>query len=228
MTDLQQELSSKEVFRHFPGEELSRLVDWSLSRKISRREYLCHQGEIWPYILFLEAGQLSWSMLSSGGKVHQLFKINIGEIFWAHSFFDDQPMPGSLKADKTILAHLWSKDVMLPLLMKYPKAMWDIPKKLTSTMRNAREIIYSLAFQPVASRLAGFLLDNLESSQYDSIEREMTLEEIASVLATSAEVVCRLLYQFQADGILKITRTQISFEDQTALEKLQTLSRRNL
>jgi len=72
MTDLQQELSSKEVFRHFPGEELSRLVDWSLSRKISRREYLCHQGEIWPYILFLEAGQLSWSMLSSGGKVHQL------------------------------------------------------------------------------------------------------------------------------------------------------------
>ncbi len=91
-------------------------------------------------------------------------------------------------------------------------------------MRNAREIIYGLAFQPVAGRLAGYLLDNLESEDHSSIEREMTLEEIASVLATSAEVVCRLLYQFQTDGILKITRTQISLEDQTALEKLKTLS----
>ena len=31
-------------------------------------------------------------------------------------------------------------------------------------MRNAREIIYGLAFQPVAGRLAGYLLDNLESA----------------------------------------------------------------
>ena len=224
MTDLRQDITSKDVFRHFPDEELDLLIDRSLSRKISANEYLSRQGNIWPFVMYLETGQLSWSMLSIGGKEHQLFKIKPGEIFWAHSFFDGQPMPASLKADKTVLAHLWQKEIMLPLLMKYPKAMWDIPKKLTSTMRSAREIIYSLAFQPVASRLAGFLLDNLESPHHDSIEREMTLEEIASVLATSAEVVCRLLYQFQADGILKITRTQISFEDQTALEKLKTLS----
>ena len=91
-------------------------------------------------------------------------------------------------------------------------------------MREARKIIYSLAFQPVASRLAGYLLDNLESPEKDSIDREMTLEEIASVLATSAEVVCRLLYEFQSEGILKITRTKITLEDQLALEKLYSLS----
>lgn len=224
MTDLQQELAGMDVFRHFPPEVLAQLDDHSLSRKIPVKEHLCRQGDIWPFVLFLEEGQLSWSMLSSQGKEHQLFKIKTREIFWAHSFFDDQPMPASLKADKTVLAYLWPKEIVLPLLMKYPKAMWDIPRRLTATMRSAREIIYRLAFQPVASRLAGFLLDNLESPQHDSIEREMTLEEIASVLATSSEVVCRLLYQFQADGILKITRTQISFEDQTALEILKTLS----
>ncbi|RLD00332.1 MAG: hypothetical protein DRI65_16480, partial [Chloroflexota bacterium] len=127
-------------------------------------------------------------------------------------------------ADGQVLSYIWSRDTILPLLMKYPRAMWDIPKKLTGTMRSAREIIYGLAFQPVASRLAGYILDNLESSGQDSFSRDMTLEEIAKVLATSAEVVCRLLYQFQTDGILKITRTQISLEDQLALEKLRTLS----
>ena len=224
MTDLQQMLSSKDVFKHFPAEVLAQIVKYSLCRKLAAGEYLNRQGKIWPYVLFLEEGQLNWSMLSAGGKEHQLFKIKSGDVFWAHSFFDDLPMPASLKADKSILIHLWPKDFMLPLLMKYPEAMWDIPKNLTDTMRSAREIIYGLAFQPVASRLAGYLLDNLESTEQRSIEREMTLEEIASVLATSAEVVCRLLYQFQTDGILKITRTQISLEDQTALEKLKNLS----
>jgi len=224
LNDLNRDLSRKDVFKQFPPDILEELAGYSLSRKFTGDEYLCRQGEVWPYVLYLAEGQLSWSMLSSGGKEHQLFKVKKGDIFWAHSFFDDQPMPASLSADGPVLIYIWPKDTMLPLLMKYPKAMWDIPKKLTGTMREAREIIYSLAFQPVASRLAGYLLDNLESSGQDYFEREMTLEEIATVLATSAEVVCRLLYQFQKDGILKITRTQISLEDQMALQKLKSLS----
>lgn len=224
MTDLQQKLSGMDVFKHFPMDVLARFAEYSLSKKLTAGEYLNHQGEVWPYVLFLEEGTLSWSMLSVGGKEHQLFKIKTGDVFWAHSFFDDLPMPAALTADNSVLVNLWSKEIVLPLLMKYPKAMWDIPKKLTETMRNAREKIYSLAFQPVAVRLAGFLLNNLESPEQDSFEREMTLEEIASVLATSAEVVCRLLYEFQSDGLLKITRTQITLEDQIALEKLYSLS----
>ena len=224
MTDLIKELSGKDVFSRFPTDVQAQLVDHSLSRKLVDGEHLCRQGEVWPYVIYLAEGQMNWSMVSSGGKEHQLFKVKCGEVFWAHSIFDDQPMPASLSADGRVLVYIWARDTILPLLMKYPRAMWDITKKLTGTMRNAREIIYGLAFQPVASRLAGYILDNLESSGQDSFTRDMTLEEIAKVLATSAEVVCRLLYQFQTDGILKITRTQISLEDQLALEKLRTLS----
>jgi CRP/FNR family cyclic AMP-dependent transcriptional regulator len=224
MTDLINELSGMDVFAHFPTEVLARLAEYSLSKKLIEGEHLCRQGEVWPYVFFLGEGQLNWSMVSSGGKEHQLFKVKCGQAFWAHSIFDDQPMPASLSAGGQVLVYIWARDIILPLLMKYPKAMWDIPKILTGTMRSAREIIYGLAFQPVASRLAGYILDNFESSGQDSFTRDITLEEIATVLATSAEVVCRLLYQFQTDGILKITRTQISLEDQRALEKLRTLS----
>ncbi len=224
MTDLVKELSGKDVFSHFPTDVQAQLSDFSLSRKLVEGEHLCRQGEVWPYVIYLAEGQLNWSMVSSGGKEQQLFKVKSGDVFWAHSIFDDQPMPASLSADGKVLAYIWARDTILPMLMKYPRAMWDIPKKLTGTMRNARDIIYGLAFQPVASRLAGYILDNLESPGQDSFTRDMTLEEIAKVLATSAEVVCRLLYQFQTDGILKITRTQISLEDQRALEKLRTLS----
>ena len=87
-------------------------------------------------------------------------------------------------------------------------------------MRHAREIIYGLAFQPVAGRLASFILNNLEDPSNPSLVRDMTLEDIAAVCATSPEVVCRLLYQFQTDGLLKITRTRITLNDLDSLERL--------
>jgi len=222
--DIQRHLLEKDVFKKLPLNELTRLADYGLLRKLSTGDYLCRQGENWPYVLFLVSGQLRWSMLSSGGKSHQLFTINTGEVFWAHSMFDDKPMPASLNAVQKLEVYVWPRDEILPVLKKYPEAMWEITKKLTGIMREAREIIYGLAFQPVAARLAGLLLNSLDEPDHDSLEREMTLEEMASVLATSPEVVCRLLYQLQTDGILRITRTQIKFEDRDALLKLKTLT----
>jgi len=224
LKDLNLCLSEKDVFRKLPSKEIIKLVEYAIPRKLLPGEYLCRQGETWPYVVYLAEGQLRWSLLSSGGKEHQLFTIKNEQVFWAHSIFDDQSMPASLVSVQDSESYVWSRDLILPLLKKYPDAMWEITKKLTGIMREAREIIYGLAFQPVAARLAGLLLNSLEEPEHDSLEREMTLEEMASVLATSPEVVCRLLYQFQTDGILKITRTHIIFEDPIALRNLNSLS----
>ena len=85
-------------------------------------------------------------------------------------------------------------------------------------MRHAREIIYGLAFKPVAGRLATLLIQQCSDSAGNSIERNFTLNELASTLASAPEVVCRLLYQFQEDGILEITRASINIQDMDALE----------
>ena len=213
-------LSEKQVFNQFPPEVLREVMQRGISRKLLPGEYLCHQGETWPCVVLVTDGRLRWLMLSASGKEHQLFALESGEVFWAHSLFDDQPMPASLVADKQVEALVWPREIILPYLKRYPDVMWEVTGLLTRIMRRAREIIYGLAFQPVASRLAGYLLDNLRDAEQDTFEREMTLEDIAAVLATSPEVVCRLLYQFQADEILKVNRTQITLQDRAALQDL--------
>ena len=155
MKDLNLYLSEKDVFRKLPSKEIIKLVEYAIPRKLLPGEYLCRQGETWPYVVYLAGGQLRWSLLSSGGKEHQLFTIKNEQVFWAHSIFDDQPMPASLVSVQDTEAYVWSRDLILPILKKYPDAMWEITKILTGIMREAREIIYGLAFQPVAARLAG-------------------------------------------------------------------------
>ncbi len=222
--NLAQVMAKKEVFREFPDRERQLLAEHALHRELDANAYLCRQGENWPYVVLITAGQLRWVMLSSGGKEHQLFALEKGDVFWSHTLFDDQPMPASLQAAKRGEVYVWPRDVILPLLKKYPEAMWEIPRMLTRIMRQAREIIYGLAFQPVAGRLAKYLMEHVGDPEQEILEREMTLEEMAAVLATSPEVVCRLLYQLQSDEVIEITRTHITLKDKKALQKIIELS----
>jgi len=207
-----------DIFKHFPEHEQKILIDEAINRNISKGEYLTHQGDTWPYVVFLKSGLLRWVMLSSSGKEHVLFDINQGQEFWAHSIFDGNEMPASLVAAKKSSVLLWDQKTILRYLHRYPDVMWKITGKLTGIMRHAREIIYGLAFQPVAGRLASLLLQQCTNTSGNTIERNFTLNDLASTIASSPEAVCRLLYQFQDDGILKVTRASINIQDLDALK----------
>ena len=109
-----------------------------------------------------------------------------------------------------------------PVLRRNPEAMWDIGKTLVGIMRRNRKVVYGLAFQRVIGRLAKLLLARFEIEGDTALERDLTLSEIANMVASSPEVVCRLLYQLQENGVLKITRTSITLADRDALERLVT------
>ena len=220
MKDLTDQLSNANFFGNFPESDRAALADLANMKRLSAGEYICFQGDIWPYVLFLSEGYLDWAMLSVAGKEHVLFSLDPNDVFWGHSFFDDKPMPAMLKAVEDSTIYLWKRDAILPILYRHPETLWEISVKLTGIMRKAREIIYGLAFQPVAGRLATLLLDRFSDSDDTSVERDLTLGAIASRVASSPEVVCRVLHQFQEEGVLEVTRATITLFDRAALEGL--------
>ena len=111
-------LSEKQVFNQFPPEVLREVMQRGISPTLLPGEYLCHQGETWPCVVLVTDGRLRWLMLSASGKEHQLFALESGEVFWAHSLFDDQPMPASLVADKQVEALVWPREIILPYLKR--------------------------------------------------------------------------------------------------------------
>jgi CRP-like cAMP-binding protein len=63
-------------------------------------------------------------------------------------------------------------------------------------------------------------LDRFSGPEDISVERDLTLNAIASRVASSPEVVCRVLQQFQREGVLEVTRASITLHDRIALEKV--------
>lgn len=217
------EFHHTEVFIHLPVHERENLLQEAIHKKLPKGQYLLHQGEVWPHVMYVVSGQIRWAMLSTSGKEHVLFHLNQNQVFWAHSLFDDQPMPAYLYATKKSEVLLWGRETILSYLRRYPNAMWETTRVLTRIMRHAREIIYNLAFKPVAGRLATLLLEQYDPGLGTQIERNFTLNELAASVAATPEVVCRLLYQFQEDGILEVTRASINIKDRIALEKAKEL-----
>ena len=213
-------LTKNPVFSKIPYAELEELSNMVTSRRLHKGEFLCYQGDIWPYLVYVTSGKLEWTMLSAEGKEIRLFTLDSGNFFWAHSFFDDDPMPASLIVAKEAQVHLVKRDCLLPILYRNPEALFEVTRELTRTMRRAREIIYRLAFQPLTGRLANYIISSLDDPENQLLERDMTLNEVAAVCATSPEVVCRLLRQFQVDGIIEVSRTQIIINDWESLIKL--------
>jgi CRP-like cAMP-binding protein len=220
MNDLLHHLQQSSTFRQLPPKEIDLLVRQAIPKKLRAGDYLCHQGDVWQYTVLLGKGELRWAMISVGGREQVLFRVLPGHVFWAHSMFDGQPMPASLQAAKTSQVYLWSKEMIAPLLTRNPAVMWEILGRMTAIMRQAREVIYGLAFKPVAGRLAKLLLEQAAGQAGQPIQRELTLNEIAATIATSQEVVCRLLYQFQSDKLIELDRACFRLSDTAGLEQL--------
>jgi CRP/FNR family transcriptional regulator len=209
-----------EVFNRVPEEKLNRLAHLATYRRLKPDEIICEQGDLWPNVILLITGQLRWSLLALSGREQVLFHIEPDQTFWGHSFYDGFPMPGSLCAVRSSVAYQWSGDDLKPFFSEHPEALWELFRVQARAMRKAREIIYGLAFQPVAGRLAKLLLERSQGQIAKPIERDLTLSEIASIVASSQQVICRLLYQFQSDGILQINRASITIQDFPALEQI--------
>ena len=220
MTDLHQQLAQATVFEKLPPKEIDLLVRNSIMKRLHRGDVLCHQGDDWSYAALVARGELRWAILSISGREQVLFRVESGRTFWAHALFDGEPMPASLTASKASLVYLWPREVIAPILSRNPALLWEIMRMIMGTMRRAREVIYGLAFTPVAGRLAKLLLDQAAGQEGQLVQREMTLSEIASMVASSQEVVCRLLYQFQADEIIALNRTSFKVNDPSALKKM--------
>lgn len=76
----------------------------------------------------------------------------------------------------------------------------------------------TVVFSNVASRIASALLDHKVMERSDSLA--ITHEALARDAGTAREVVTRILKQFQADGLVKLTRGKVEILNEAGLRKI--------
>lgn len=219
MSDLKRILERAEVLGKFTDVQKQKLVLLAVQRVLKRDEALFWQGDDWSNVLLIANGRLRSVIHSLDGRSYVVSTWEQGEEFWAHALFDGDPMPSTLEAVQKSTIYQWDGEAVLRILFENPDAIRALLGRQIKLIRKRRETIADLAFQPVTGRLAKLLLEQVPVSE-TSAQRDLTLDQIASMVASSPEVVCRTLYQLQRDGLLQVTRASITLHDRAALARL--------
>jgi len=221
MKALSDKLAKAPVFRKLTPEEREKIARLAVLKTYQKGEFLCWQDEVWPKVLYVDSGHLDWLMLSPNGRRQSVFRIQPGSVVWAHSIFDEQPMPASLRALSRSVVYQWPGDVITPIVSSNAEAVWEIASLMVHSMRHVREVVYGCAFHSVAGRLARLLVSHYQPKEGQVVSRDLTLDEMAAIVGSTRELVCKILYRFARHQMLEIHRRKFIFTD---TEKLKALA----
>jgi CRP/FNR family transcriptional regulator len=202
----------------FTPSTLAAIEKLSITRKYEKIEPVARQGEVWPYLFLVHEGSIDAMKDSLEGRSFVATTFTQGDVFWGLGFFDAHyTMPATLMAHENSVLLLWHREDLMPILLRDGRSSWELARLVVDRLLMAGEKIGDMAFQPVSARLAKLLVAVSKEEVGSSIERSLTLDEMAVRIGTSREVVCRLLHKFSDNGLIDITRTDFRIKNLTGL-----------
>lgn len=158
----------------------------------------------------------------SRDRAQILAMVGQGEAFGAESLASHAPSPCTAQAiasgravylAPTDLQHLMERHLDLSLLLL---------ELVMSRLHQFTDLVQSLAFHDVSTRLAEILLKQNSQPTADGIciPRLLTQQDLAAMVGTAREVVSRTLKRFESEGLLRLTPTEIIILDPQRLTEI--------
>jgi len=216
---LKEVLAQRSPFAALNKTEQIEFAQNAIPGRYKKGEICAYQGDVWPYLLLVGQGKVDIVKESPEGRSLIVQTLETGDVFWGLAFFQDNiPMPVTLQASQISHLYLWDRAIAQPILLRNSHALWGLCQLMVVRMERANEIVEDLAFSPVTGRLAGLILNHYGDAMGDYTKRNMTLDEMAARIGSTREMVCRLLYRFSDEGVVRINRTEFMISDREKLE----------
>ena len=171
-------------------------------------------------LLIIQSGQLRVYALSSEGREVTLYRLFDRDIclFSASCVMPDIQFEVVVEAEKD--TKLWViPSCLFKELMEESAAVANYANQLISSrFSEVMWLMEQLMWKSFDKRLAGFLLEECALEGSESLK--LTHERIAAHLGTAREVVTRMLRYFQSEGMVRLSRGEITITNEKGLRKL--------
>ena len=171
-------------------------------------------------LLIIRAGQLRVYTLSSEGREVTLYRLFDHDIclFSASCAMPDIQFEVIIEAEKDTKMWVIPSCLFKQLMEQSAPVANYVNQLMSSRFSDVMWLMEQIMWKSFDKRLAGFLLE--ESGLEGTPSLKMTHERIANHLGTAREVVTRMLRYFQSEGMVRLSRGEITITDEKALRKL--------
>ncbi|MEO8042669.1 MAG: Crp/Fnr family transcriptional regulator, partial [Acidobacteriota bacterium] len=136
--------------------------------------------------------------------------------------FDNGMYPSTVAADEESLVLSIAKEKVRAACLKHPQLALSAARLFASRLRKCAELVESLSLREVGQRLARLLLEEAEKSGTEkhgvtSFRQQLTHNQLAARIGTVREVVSRVMFRLQEQGLIAAKGKIITIPDTAAL-----------
>ena len=189
------------------------------------REIILFQDGDCPGFYLVREGKARILRTGQDGREQTLRIIGPGETFAEVPVFDGGSSPATVEAIEQMDVVCVPTELFHHLMRRHPQVAATVLRHFARRLRSFTEMIEQISLQTVPARLARYLfqLARVEGSPAEGgilVRREVTVQDLASLLGSVREVVSRHLKDFEDQGIIEVRRHEILIVDIDELESL--------
>lgn len=211
--------SSCPLFAGLRREQLVPLAALAIEQRFAKGQTLFVEGDPCRGLYIIGEGAIKLVKTSASGREITLTVERSPSSIAEVPVFDGGPYPATAVALEDSIVYLISRQAFQQHCLAHPEITLQILRVVGRRLRHLVSLIHALTFGTVRQRLARLLLEVRDEVKSESFPLPMSHEELAMRLGTVREVISRNLSRFQAEGLIRIDRRQVTILDAGALEK---------
>lgn len=206
---IKQAMYTSPLFSGLGESDIDKLTSAASIRVYGKREALFMEGDPVESFYLVVSGQIKVYKLSADGKEHVLHLALPNQTFAEGAIFGFAGYPASAEAVESSEVIVIPKETFISLLDDDPKLCQRMLKEIAIWLRRMTDIIFSLAFKDVETRLVGYVVSQCHN-EYQDVQNGMRfnlgIEKalLASYLGTIPETFSRALRKLQNNKLLSV------------------------
>lgn len=206
-------------FQQLSPSAIQQIIDVAVCRSYPAEDHLFFQEDTTPPVLFVHSGQVRVYRINPNGREQTLLIASAGESINLPLVFASQHQAhANAKAlTDSVLISISQTDFLKAVTANNEIALWVLGN-ISEKIRNLVELSHDLSLLTVRSRLAKFLLEQVNQGETPGVR--WTQEDIANQIGTVREIVSRNLRQFSNEGVITFERHDIQIANLARLQDI--------
>jgi CRP/FNR family transcriptional regulator len=215
------------LFSELSGEELEKVARVAVPRSYPAGTIILREGDPGDTCYILRSGGARVVRQHADGRAITLTNLGPGEIFGELAMFDGEVRSATVEAIDDVQAIAILAGDLKRLLNDHPEIAVKLLGALAERLREMNARISRQSFQKVSSRVAGVLVELVETGTRagrsaqpaGEVVVRSTQADLAQLAGTSREAASRFLATLQRAGVLTTKRGRIVVHDPAALHR---------
>ncbi|HXG86142.1 MAG TPA: Crp/Fnr family transcriptional regulator [Pyrinomonadaceae bacterium] len=136
--------------------------------------------------------------------------------------FDNGNYPSTVSAEEAATVYFLDKREVFALSLRHPQIALSATKLLAKRLRKCAELVESLSLREVGQRLAWLLLEEAETKGAPTangvrFKQELTHNQLAARAGSVREVITRVFYRLQTQGLIVVEGKDVIIPDMKLL-----------